>query len=162
MPGQKRGSTTGQKTNAATIQSKVKAAKAVELRMEGRTFPYIAKELGYNSQQAAHDAVKRALEATLREPADALRTLELERLDNLWEMQFINAQSGDVQALAACMKIMERRAKLIGLDAPIKTDNRTEVTSNDGVIVVGSTMTPDDWAAAAKEQQAALTRDNAG
>ncbi len=34
-------------------------------------------------QQTAHDAVKRALDSTLREPADALRSLELERLDVL-------------------------------------------------------------------------------
>ena len=52
--------------------------------------------------------------------------------------------------MAACMKIMERRARLLGLDAPIKTDNKTEVSGKEGVLVIGPTMTPEDWAAAAR------------
>lgn len=150
----KRTKANGNKTNAATIQSRLKAAKAVELRMEGKTFSEIARELGYNSQQAAHDAVKRALDSTLRESADRLRELELARLDVLWQIQYLNAQGGDVQAMAACMKIMERRAKLLGLDAPVKVDNN--VTTNDGVLVVGPVMSPEEWTAAAKANQEAL------
>jgi len=124
MPGVKN----GHKTSPETAEAKMRAAKALELRMEGKTFATIAKEAGYNSPQAAHDAVKRALDATLREPADRLRALELERLDVLWQIQYLNAQAGDVQAMGACMKIMERRAKLLGLDAAVKA----EVTGADG------------------------------
>lgn len=149
----------GQKTRPETIEAKIKAAAALEARKEGKTFAVIAEECGYNSPQAAHDAVKRALDAIIREPGDSLRSLELERLDTLWQIQYLNAQSGDVQAMAACMKIMERRARLLGLDAPIKTDNKTEVSGKEGVLVIGPTMTPEDWATAAKEQQAALTKD---
>ena len=149
----------GQKTRPETIEAKIKAAAALEARKEGKTFAVIAEECGYNSPQAAHDAVKRALDAIIREPGDSLRSLELERLDTLWQIQYLNAQAGDVQAMAACMKIMERRARLLGLDAPIKTDNKTEVSGKDGVLVIGPTMTPEDWATAAKEQQAALTKD---
>ncbi len=149
----------GQKTKPETIEAKIKAAAALEARKEGKTFDQIAEECGYNSRQAAHDAVKRALDAIIREPADSLRILDLERLDVLWQIQYLNAQSGDVQAMAACMKIMERRARLLGLDAPIKTDNKTEVSGKEGVLVIGPTMTPEDWATAAKEQQSALTKD---
>lgn len=149
----------GQKTRPETIEAKIKAAAALEARKEGKTFAVIAEECGYNSPQAAHDAVKRALDAIIREPGDSLRSLELERLDTLWQIQYLNAQAGDVQAMAACMKIMERRARLLGLDAPIKTDNKTEVSGKDGVLVIGQTMTPEEWELAAKEQQAALTKD---
>ncbi len=149
----------GQKTKPETIEARIRAAKALELRMEGKSFDQIAEEAGYNSRQAAHDAVKRALDRIEREPADALVKLDLERLDVLWQIQYINAQAGDVQAMAACMKIMERRARLLGLDAPIKTDNKTEVSGKDGVLVIGQTMTPEEWELAAKEQQAALTKD---
>lgn len=149
----------GQKTKPETIEAKIKAAAALEARKEGKTFDQIAEECGYNSRQAAHDAVKRALDSIIREPADSLRILDLERLDVLWQIQYLNAQAGDVQAMAACMKIMERRARLLGLDAPIKTDNKTEVSGKEGVLVIGPTMTPEDWATAAKEQQAALTKD---
>jgi hypothetical protein len=57
------------------------------------------------------------------------------------------------------MKIMERRAKLLGLDAPSKTDNKNENTERNGVLVIPSVMTPEDWEAAAKTQQEELTRD---
>lgn len=110
------------KTSPETIASRVRAAKALELRSEGMGFPEIAKELGYNSRQAAHDAVQRALDGVLREPAEKLRTLDLERLDRMWQTHFLQAQAGDVQSLSACLKIMERRARLLGLDAPVQQE----------------------------------------
>lgn len=119
----KKATSSGIKTNAATVKAKMMAAAAVECRMEGKTFAVIAKELGYNSVQAAHDAVKRTLAATLREPADAYRQLEMERLDAMWGVHYLNAQAGDVSALSACLKVMERRAKLLGIDAPVKVEN---------------------------------------
>lgn len=108
----------GKKTSPETAAAKVKAAKALELRMEGKTFEAIAQELGYNSKQACFDAVKRSLDAITREPAEALLKLDLERLDAMWGIHYLNAQAGDVHALAACMKLMERRAKMLGLDSP--------------------------------------------
>lgn len=119
----------GQKTSPQTAKAKIKAAKALEARMEGKTFEVIAGEVGYNSPQAAHDAVKRALKAIIREPGEELIKLELERLDTLWGIQYLTAQAGDVQAMAACMKIMERRAKLLGLDAPVKNETKAEITA---------------------------------
>ena len=122
----------GQKTKPETIEAKLKAAKAVELRMEGKTFDEIAEEAGYNSRQAAFDAVRRAITAIVREPAEELIKLDLERLDKVFGIHYLNAQGGDVAALAACMKIMERRAKLLGLDAPAKQ----EVTGKDGAPLI--------------------------
>lgn len=115
--GQKKPPRNGMKTNKATLGARVKAAQAMTLRMEGRTFDAIAKELGYAGKQGAYDAVRRSLREVIREPAEELIRLDLERLDVLWGIQYLNAQSGDVQAMAACMKIMERRAKILGLDA---------------------------------------------
>lgn len=118
-------------TSPQTTAAKLKAAKALELRMEGKTFEVIAEELGYAGRQGAYDAVRRSLDAITREPAEELIKLDLERLDALWGIQFLNAQAGDVQAMAACMKIMERRAKLLGLDAPEKKDVKAEVTTKE-------------------------------
>jgi hypothetical protein len=115
-----RNSSSGKKTSPETIAAKIKAAKALELRMAGKTYPAIAEEAGYNSPQAAHDAVKRSLDAVIREPAEALIRLDLERLDSMLEIHLLSAQGGDVQAVSAVMKIMERRARLLGLDAPTK------------------------------------------
>ena len=110
------------KTSPSTIDAKVRAAKALELRMEGMKFDDIAAELGYNSKQAAFDAVSREIKAITREPAEEVLRLDLERLDRMWGIHYLNAQAGDAQALASCMRIMERRARLLGLDAPAKNE----------------------------------------
>ena len=150
----------GSKTSPETGKCRVRAAKALELRMEGLTFEVIAKTVGYNSKQAAHDAVKRALDAITREPAQDLIKLDLERLDVLWQIQYLNAQGGDVQAMAACMKIMERRAKLLGLDAPAKQEHTGKDGSSliGGAFILPGVLTPEEWEAAASEQQEELTR----
>lgn len=114
-------------TSPSTIDAKLRAAKALELRMEGMKFDDIATELGYNSKQAAFDAVSRELRAITREPAEEVLRLDLERLDRMWGVHYLNAQAGDAIALSACMRIMERRAKLLGLEV-----NKTEVTGKDG------------------------------
>lgn len=120
----------GNKTSPRTIAAKRRAEKAVELRAEGMSFPDIARELGYASRQGAHEAVNKALKEMFREPLEAMIQLDLERLDRMWTVHFLNAQSGDVAALSACMRIMERRARLLGLDAPAKasTDVKLEGT----------------------------------
>lgn len=117
------------------IEAKERAARALELRKEGKTFQEIADEPHgegtlYASKQSAYDAVKRAMQDLTREPASELLELELARLDSMWGIHYLNAMAGDVQALDACMKIMQRRAKMLGIDAP--AESRTELTGPGG------------------------------
>lgn len=107
-------------TAPEVITAKERAADALRLRKEGATFAEIADALGYNSTQAAHGAVKRALDAIIREPAAEVLAVELERLDALWRGNYPKAQAGDHHAVSSCLRIMERRAKLLGLDMPDK------------------------------------------
>ena len=118
----KKGQSTGARTNQSAALYKVKAAKALTMRMEGKTFEVIRVALGYATRQGAYMAVRTSLDAVTREPAQELIKLDLERLDALWIPQYLLAQSGDVLAMNACIKLMERRAKLLGLDAPAKQD----------------------------------------
>jgi len=92
--------------------------QALELRKAGATYQAIAHQLGYASPRGAHKAVASALKATLREPADALRELELARLDCALLAIWRRVQSGDDKAIDRLVRIMERRAKLLGLDEP--------------------------------------------
>jgi hypothetical protein len=79
----------------------------------------IAKQLGLSSPGNAYRIVKNALKATYREPADDVRKLELERLDRLTMALWKRAQSGEAEAIDRVLKLMDRRAKLLGLDAPV-------------------------------------------
>ena len=114
-------------TSPSTIDAKLRAAKALEMRMEGMKFDDIAAELGFSGRQGAYDAVSRELKAITREPAEEVLRLDLERLDKMWGIHYLNAQAGDAMALSSCMRIMERRAKLLGLEV-----NKTEITGKDG------------------------------
>lgn len=51
--------------------------------------------------------------------ADQYRTLELERLDRMLVGLWTDARSGRWLAVDRVISIMERRAKLLGLDAPV-------------------------------------------
>lgn len=107
-----------------------KQRRALELRKAGVTFDVIAAQLGYGGKSGAYNAVASAMRRTLQEPADELRALELARLDDLWRGIWVEARTGNVQKIDRVLKIMQRRASLLGLDAPKKfadaTDRRKE------------------------------------
>ena len=104
--------------------------KVLEARLLGMSFDQIAASLGYASKSGAHHAYKRALQRTIQEPADEVRQQELERLDRLWRGIIDPASRGDVQAINTALRIMERRARYLGLDAPVKAQH--EVTVYEG------------------------------
>lgn len=145
------------------IESVELAAQALEYRKMGVSYSQIAEKLGYKSPQSAWNAVESALKRTLQEGADEVRRLELARLDAMFFAVYSNATRGDLMAINSAINIMNRRAKLLGIDAPVQTVNKntTELTQKQGVLVVGSVMSPEEWDAAAKAQQEALTRDTA-
>jgi hypothetical protein len=62
--------------------------------------------------------VSRALAATIEQPAQELRQLEAERLDAMTAALWPRAMDGDLRATDRILGIMDRRARLLGLDAP--------------------------------------------
>ena len=110
--------------------------EALSLRLVGLSYDAIAERLEFANRSGAFRAVQAALKKTLQEPADELRTLELERLDSMLLPMMAQAKKGNQGAVDRVLRIMERRAKLLGLDAPTKQ----EITGSDGgpvVIAIG-------------------------
>lgn len=121
-------------------------AEACRLRARALSYAEIAKQLGYVDEGHAYQAVKRALLATVAEPAEEVRKHELQRLDNLYKLALQIAERAHVvvsqgrvvylgdspleddgpalQAVDRLLKIQERRARLLGLDAPVKHEVR--------------------------------------
>ncbi|MCK9929447.1 hypothetical protein MXD62_20065 [Frankia sp. Mgl5] len=128
--------------------------------------PYrdIALTMGMASVSSAHDAVQRALDATIpNEPAAEVRQLELDRLDRMHvavmavlEKQHVTVSNGKViyldgepleddapvlQAVDRLLKIQDRRAKLLGLDAEQKVSVaggvRYEIVGIDPAEIIG-------------------------
>ena len=95
-------------------------ARAINLRKAGAGYEVIARELGYAGPSGAHKAVATALRAVFREPARELVDLELARLDALLAGLWADACKGNVAKIDRVLKIMARRAALLGLDAPTR------------------------------------------
>jgi hypothetical protein len=114
-----------QKLSPHVVRITEKALRAVELRKQGLSFEAIAKQCGYNSQPAAYMAVKAALQRSLREPAEELRTLEAKRLDTLLAGIWGHAIAGELSYVDRVLTIMQRRATLLGLDKPFKVAETT-------------------------------------
>lgn len=93
--------------------------RAMELRKKGWTYRRIADELGISANQA-HDDVNHELRkrnAELREESLELRAMEAERLDYLIE-NLHEKVPHSLDAVETYLKVINRRAKLFGLDAP--------------------------------------------
>lgn len=99
-----------------------KVRKAIELRKAGATYEKIAEALGYENRSGAYKIVISALRDLVQEPARELRTLEAERLDSMTLALWARAQKGDLAAIDRLLRIMERRARLLGLDLPLAID----------------------------------------
>src|SRR4051794_30654414 len=87
------------KTSPRRVLAVDRQRMALQLRASGATFDEIAAKLHYAGRSSAYHAVQDALEKTLREPAETLRTLELERLDQLQAALWSKAMGGDYAAV---------------------------------------------------------------
>jgi hypothetical protein len=97
-----------------------KEVKVLELRRAGLTWQRIAEEVGYADHTGAYAAYKRAIKRTMQQPADELREAELDRIDRLQLALWPKAMKGDNASINTIVRLMERRARLLGLDTPIK------------------------------------------
>ena len=134
--------------------------QALEYRKMGMSYAQVGQKLGI-SAQAAWQNVDSALKRVIQEPAKDVIKIELERLDAMFMAVYGNAARGDLMALSGALNIMARRTRYLGLDAAVKTESKTEFSSAEGVMVIAPVMSPDEWMAAAKAQQTAITTDNA-
>ncbi|MCY4108841.1 MAG: hypothetical protein OXG11_07425 [Chloroflexi bacterium] len=90
--------------------------RALELRIRGMTFAEIAHEVGYASPSGAYEAVKAALDSAVFDAADEYRKLHVARLEALLNSIWNAAREGKLGAIDRALKVLERQAKLLGLD----------------------------------------------
>lgn len=106
---------------------------AMRLRIKGYNYAEIAEKLGYTGtkpEKYARNLVLRGINACRLDSAEHMRDIELTRLDALqtlaWAAIERASKRGDTRAVAtgvnSVVRISDRRAKLMGLDAPIKYD----------------------------------------
>jgi hypothetical protein len=128
-----------------TIEQRDRDAQAVDLRRRHLNYRQIAAQMGWASPNAAYKAVQRGLGDTQAEANSEVRRIELERLDDIargFQRVFatkhyvVSAQTGKVArdpdtgspliddgpvvtSGLALLRLQDRRAKYLGLDAPV-------------------------------------------
>tara|TARA_R110000751_G_C13652601_1_gene468192 strand:+ start:245 stop:781 length:537 start_codon:yes stop_codon:yes gene_type:complete len=115
----------GGQTPALTPEIAGKYRKVVQLKTAGATFDEIAEQVGYSSRSGAKMAYDRALKWWGRETIDELRTVEGERLEQLWRKLFARILAdgqldvGEIALLVnSALRVSQRKSALFGLDAP--------------------------------------------
>ncbi|MFW6030978.1 MAG: helix-turn-helix domain-containing protein [Myxococcota bacterium] len=100
---------------AVSAATEARRIRALDLRLAGATYRQIGRELGVSHTQAQKD-VKAMVREYATEPATEVRHQELARLDRLMMGQWRQAMAGDSESVRNVLAIMDRRAKLLGLD----------------------------------------------
>ena len=77
--------------------------------------------------------VHRAMNRILREPVGQLIDLESARLDALWRAAWPKALAGSARHIECCVRICERRARLLGLDQPAELEMRMSAEEVDAL-----------------------------
>lgn len=146
----KRRSSPKSKADRQSTEKALRSLSALDLRIAGKGYREIGEVLGTSTTTAYTDVMNalRDTLATRAEKAVELRQLEIERLDKMLDALWSRAVGKDstrpnVALIDRVLRIMERRAKLCGLDAPV-----TQIT-----------ITPEQ---AAQLSDAALERFRAG
>ena len=108
----------------AKLGRKARRAQVVALRKKGATLQAIADEMGFTKARASQIVRQEieALAAVTEADARVLREMELQRLDaiqlRLWPTLEGDTEANRTSAAREILRCMERRAKLLGLDAP--------------------------------------------
>lgn len=118
---------TGKGRFLRTPASQARDVEAARLRSTGHTLQDIADRLGYTDPGNAYRAIAKVFAETVTAPVEDIRRREIAVLDELEARAWLALKgTSSLAAVDRVLKIQERRARLLGLDAPVKT--HVEVT----------------------------------
>lgn len=132
--------------SARRITSKDRELEALQMRKAGMTYDKIGEKLGM-SRSGVYDLVRRALDdlnKNCREEAEHNRRLDDERLNEVWAVLWPRILEGDLRAIDRGLRVMERRARLWGLDQQEVIGVETDAPSRINFVRLGSGTTSTD------------------
>lgn len=144
---------------AGALEIDERRRQVVALLLAGVSQTDAARTLGLPVAVIAADVktIRQQWRAERSEDLNALIQLELSRLDRLQMGHWESAIRGGVQATDACLKIIDRRIRLLGLDAPER--HRVEVTNTDVVLDINERLAKLAAAHADKDKEEAAEED---
>jgi hypothetical protein len=133
----------GKVSDKVKIAAAERRLKVLELRRGGGSCRAISKQLGISAMQVSRDlghGLSELLKLEVGGTAER-RALELDRLDGLWLSNWPTAMTGDIPAGQLILKISQRRAELLGLDAPVKIETAHSFSEESWLALRGAVMT---------------------
>lgn len=106
---------------------RARAQKILELRVKGFSFDEIADALDYKTGKHAKAAYDRFMDKFEREDIASIRQLQAERLEMAWRGLAPKIEQGRERAVEVGMKVLDRQARLLGIDV---ADQLVEKTTN--------------------------------
>lgn len=111
------------------------AAKALELRKYGYSYPSIAAQLGISSGRARAlvSEYVEMVENRAIEDVETVREIEVARLDRYQEVVSRKLANADpehdesLRAIEVGIKLQERRSRLLGLDRPVQVETKNVI-----------------------------------
>lgn len=119
----------GKKSDARTININERREQAIQFRRAGLSIRAIATRLNVDPS-TIHDDLKVMMAEAVKENvnnADQMRTLELDRLDDMLVRIQSQVIKGDLKAIDRAIRISEQRAKLLGLYAPVNQNHTGDI-----------------------------------
>lgn len=117
-------------TRKRNVRAVDRRARAMDMRRDGASLRAIATALGM-SCAAVHETIQVGLRETIEPVSDELREMELQRLDVLWRKLQKGVNAGEADAIRAAVRVIDTRAKLLGMNAP----DRHEHTGPGGAVL---------------------------
>lgn len=110
--------------NADTAGAAERRQQAFELRKSGQSYRAIGESLGVTHTTARRyvDRILDDLHAQTIASAERYRALQLERLNDMMLALWPAVKRGDTAAIREARGLMEREAKLLGIDSPTRID----------------------------------------
>lgn len=117
------------KEGAKKLSQADRRAKVLTYRMSGASSRDIAVKVGVSHPTVLNDlkVMMTELNEQIAEGREQLHALENSRLDKLQAAIWLTALTGHPDSVRTVLSVMERRAKLNGLDKPVKIDLAAEL-----------------------------------
>lgn len=112
--------------NHRQTENKARRAQALSLRLSGFSWEEIGRHLKI-TPSGAKSLVDRTVESATGRQVEEMRSLENARLDKAQQAIWQRVLQGDDYAIDRFLKISQQRARINGLNAPMKVDLNVSV-----------------------------------
>lgn len=110
------------RTTPQAVEKVEQRSKVIHLRLQGYSFSEIAASSGI-SKTRAYQIVQEYIQEYRKDHAESIEQmveLDSQRMDNLMRALWTRFNDGETPAAGLILKLLERRAKMLGFDAPEK------------------------------------------